>query len=169
MTPRRAEPKDAGKLSLLGGATFLETFANDHPGDALVAFCAKSHSVEAWQAALADPKTAVWVVEEAAGSPIAYIVLVPATLPGTSADDDSEIKRIYVLAKWHGAGLGRALYAAAENEARARGSKRLALSVYRKNTPAIGFYERSGMTVIGQAEFPGFGEEFWDYVMVKDL
>jgi len=39
MTPihwRRAEPRDAAALSLLGGATFLASFAYDHPGDALM-------------------------------------------------------------------------------------------------------------------------------------
>ncbi|MES2288956.1 MAG: GNAT family N-acetyltransferase [Pseudomonadota bacterium] len=168
MTPRRAEPKDAAKLALVGAATFLETFANDHPGDDLTAFCATSHSLEAWQAALAKPDTAAWLVEEAVGSPVGYAVLVPATLPGTNPDD-AEIKRIYVLSKWHNTGTGRALFEAAEAEARTRGAKRLALSVYTKNTRAIAFYERAGFVVVGRASFPGFGEEYWDYVMAKDL
>lgn len=168
MTPRRAEPKDAAKLALVGAATFLETFANDHPGDDLTAFCATSHSLAAWQAALAKSDTAAWIVEEAVGSPIGYAVLVTASLPGTTPDD-AEIKRIYVLSKWHNTGTGRALFEAAEAEARARGAKRLALSVYTKNTRAIAFYERAGFVVVGRASFPGFGEEFWDYVMAKDL
>lgn len=168
MTPRRAGPKDAAKLALVGAATFLETFANDHPGDDLTAFCATSHSLEAWQAALAKPDTAAWIVEEAVGSPVGYAVLVPATLPGTNADD-AELKRIYVLSKWHNTGTGRALFEAAEAEAGARGAKRLALSVYRNNIRAIAFYERAGFVVIGRASFPGFGEDFWDYVMAKEL
>ncbi|MEP6786495.1 MAG: GNAT family N-acetyltransferase [Sphingomonadales bacterium] len=168
MTPRRAGPHDAAKLALVGAASFLETFANDHPGDDLTAFCATSHSVESWSAVLADPNAAAWIVEEAAGSPVAYAVLVPGTLPGTEADD-AELKRIYVLSKWHNTGTGRALFEAAEAEARRRGAKRLALSVYTKNTRAIAFYERAGFAVIGRASFPGFGEEFWDYVMAKGL
>lgn len=168
MTPRRAGPADAGKLALVGAATFLETFANDHPGDDLTAFCATSHSVEAWQKVLSDPKSAVWIVEEAVGSPVGYAVLVTASLPGTT-QDDAELKRIYVLSKWHGTKVGRALYDLAEAEARTRGAKRLALSVYTKNTRAMAFYERQGMTVIGRTSFPGFGEDFWDYVMAKDL
>lgn len=169
MTPRRAGPQDAGKLALVGAASFLETFANDHPGDDVVAFCASSHSLEAWQTALAKPDTAAWIVEESAGCPIGYAVLVPATLPGTDPAEDAEIKRIYVLSKWHNTGTGRALFEAAEAEARARGAKRLALSVYTRNIRAIAFYERAGFAVIGQTVFPGFGEEFHDHVMVKAL
>lgn len=168
MTPRRAGPGDAAKLALVGAATFLETFANDHPGDDLTAFCSTSHSHQAWQKALADPDYAVWIVEEVAGSPVGYAMLVTASLPGTTPED-AELKRIYVLSKWHNTRVGRALYEAAEIEARARGSKRLALSVYTKNTRAMAFYERQGMTVIGRTSFPGFGEDFWDFVMAKDL
>lgn len=169
MTPRHGGPEDAAKLALVGAASFLETFANDHPGDDLTAFCATSHSLETWRAVLANPDAATWLVEEVAGSPVGYAVLVPATLPGTDATEDVEIKRIYVLSKWHNIGIGRALFEAAEAEARARGAKRLALSVYTRNTRAIAFYEHAGFAVIGRASFPGFGEAFWDHVMTKEL
>ena len=39
MTPilwRAAAPQDAAALSILGGATFLASFAHDHPGAALI-------------------------------------------------------------------------------------------------------------------------------------
>lgn len=168
MKLRRAGVADAGKLALVGAASFLETFANDHPGDDLVAFCATSHSVEAWRATLQTSTTAVWIVEEAVGSPVGYAVLVAASLPGTTPQD-AEIKRIYVLSKWQGTGTGRALFDAAEAEARTRSAARLALSVYTKNVKAIAFYERQGFVTIGRAMFPGFGEAFSDFVMAKPL
>jgi ribosomal protein S18 acetylase RimI-like enzyme len=168
MKLRRAEMADVAKLALVGAASFLETFANDHPGDSLVAFTRETHSDSGWQGVLANERNAVWIVEEAAGSPIGYAVLAPASLPGTSIDD-AELKRIYVLSKWHGSGMGRALFDAAETEARARHAARLVLSVYTRNVRAIGFYERQGFATIGRAMFPGFGEEFSDFVMAKLL
>ena len=165
---RRATASDAGKLALIGAASFLETFANDHPGDATVDFIRTYHSEAAWATTLAKSDTAVWIVEEAAGCPIGYAVLSAGSLPGTTADD-AELKRIYVLSRWHGTGIGRDLYDVAEAEARARGEARLVLSVYTRNVRAIRFYEKQGFVVIGEAVFAEFPVEFSDNVMAKIL
>jgi diamine N-acetyltransferase len=167
-TLRRATTDDAAKLSLIGGASFLESFANDHPGDGVVAFIRDYHSESAWAATLAKPDTAVWIVEEVAGCPIGYAVLSPGSLPGTTPDD-AELKRIYVLSRWHGTGIGRDLFEVAEAEARARGAKRLVLSVYTRNARAIRFYEKQGFVTIGQAVFAEFPVEFADNVLAKAL
>jgi diamine N-acetyltransferase len=168
VTIRRAVVADAAKLSLVGGASFLESFADDHPGDDLVDHVVDRHSVAVYQDWLADPAFAVWIVEEALGAPIGYAMLGPATLPGGTATD-SEIKRIYVLRRWHARGLGRDLFAAAVAEAIARGSERLLLAVYKANALAIAFYERQGMTVIGETVFMVGETKFYDQVMAKPL
>jgi diamine N-acetyltransferase len=168
LTLRRATGDDAGKLSLIGCATFLETFANDHPGDATVAFLQTYHSEAAWAETLGKPDVAVWIVEESAGCPVGYAVLAPGSLPGTTPND-AELKRIYVLSRWHGTGIGRELFEVAEAEARARGAPRLVLSVYTRNTRAILFYEKQGFAVIGEATFAEFPVEFSDNVMAKAL
>ncbi len=165
---RRATIADAGKLALIGAASFLETFANDHPGDATVDFIRTYHSENAWAAMLANPETVVWIAEEVAGCPVGYAVLSPASSPGT-APDDAELKRIYVLSKWHGTGIGRALFDVAEAEARSRRASRLVLSVYKSNWRAIRFYERQGFVVIGEATFAEFPVEFADNIMAKPL
>jgi diamine N-acetyltransferase len=168
LTLRRATGDDAAKLSLIGCATFLETFANDHPGDATVAFLQSYHSEAAWAETLRKPDVAVWIVEQVAGCPIGYAVLAPGSLPGTTAED-AELKRIYVLSRWHGTGTGRALFDVAEAEARTRGAARLVLSVYTRNARAIRFYEKQGFTVIGAATFAEFPVEFSDNVMARVL
>jgi diamine N-acetyltransferase len=167
-TLRRATADDAAKLSLIGGASFLESFANDHPGDGVVAFIRDYHSESAWAATLVRSDAAVWIVEEVAGCPIGYAVLSRGSLPGTTPED-AELKRIYVLSRWHGTGIGRALFDAAEGEARARGAKRLVLSVYTRNARAIRFYEKLEFSVIGEAIFAEFPVEFSDKVMAKAL
>jgi diamine N-acetyltransferase len=165
---RAATAADSGKLALIGAASFLETFANDHPGDATVDFIRDYHSESAWAATLAKPTTIVWIAEEVGGCPIGYAVLSPGSLPGTTADD-AELKRIYVLSRWHGTGVGRDLFDLAEAEARARQAPRLVLSVYTRNARAIRFYEKQGFVVIGEAVFAEFPVEFSDKVMAKAL
>ncbi len=164
----RATADDVARLALVGAASFLETFAHDHPGDATVSFIHASHSQSAWATTLARPGTSVWIVEEAAGCPIGYAVLGRASLPGTGPQD-AELKRIYLLSRWHGTGMGQQLFEVAQSEARAWRAGRLVLSVYRRNARAIRFYERQGFAVIGETIFPGFPEEFSDHVMAKPL
>ena len=168
MNLRRANGDDAAKLALIGAASFLETFANDHPGDATVAFIRDYHSEAAWVANLNRPHSAVWIVEEVAGCPIGYAVLDAATLPGSEAGD-AELKRIYVLSRWHSTGIGRALFDVAVSEARARGAARMVLSVYTRNARAIRFYEKQGFSAIGEAIFAEFPVEFADNVMALTL
>jgi GNAT superfamily N-acetyltransferase len=168
---RQAVPGDEGKLSLVGGASFLESFANDHDGDAVVKFVEETHSRDYYAAILADPDRVTWLVEEAVGSPVGYAVLQPAKLPFTDAATDVELKRIYVLSKWHGGGWGTKLYQAVEDEARARGARRLVLSVYVKNFNAQKFYQKRGFVEVGRWEFEGFEQTdaSEDFIYAKDL
>ncbi len=168
MKLRRANADDAGKLSLLGGAAFLESFADDHPGDDLVDYVAEAHSTGYYAAVLADPDCAVWIVEHGVGSPIGYAILGPAVLPGSGADD-LELKRIYMLYRWHGTGFGAALYDAVEAEARVRGARRLVLAVYPQNLKAQRFYRARGFEHVGGTTFMVGKTEFEDLVFAKPL
>lgn len=167
MKLRRASAEDAGKLALLGGASLLETFANDHPGDALVHHAQTQHSAGFYETLLDEPDYVAWIVEEALGAPVGYAVLGPAALPGSDPDTDIELKRIYMLSKWHGTGFGRALFDEVEAEARARGATRLLLSVYTENHKAQRFYAARGFEVIGRTTFADFPAEIQDFVMAK--
>jgi diamine N-acetyltransferase len=168
LSVRRATAADAAKLSAVGIAGFLESFANDHPGDDLIAHLETHHSRAAYAEALGDPEQCVWIVEEALGAPIGYAMLGPASLPFTT-NCDVELKRIYILSRWHGGGRGGALFDAVEAEARAHGAQRLVLAVYTKNKKAISFYEAKGFSVIGPTEYRVGTTLFDDLVMAKPL
>jgi diamine N-acetyltransferase len=165
---RRATPADAAKLSLVGCATFLESFANDHDGDETVRYLAEEQSPDWWAKTLADPTKPVWIVEEAAGCPVGYAMVQPSALPFTDATTDFELKRLYMLSKWHGGGWGAKLYQAAEDEARARGAKQLVLSVYVVNFAAQDFYKKRGFEEIGRWIFEGF-DTSEDFIYTKVL
>jgi diamine N-acetyltransferase len=168
VTVRRATFADAEKLSLVGGASFLESFADDHPGDDLVSHVRDHHSVTKYQNWLSDPAYAVWIVEEALGAPVGYTMLGPSELPGAQSGD-FEIKRIYMLRRWHGGGFGKQLFRKCIDEARERGATRILLAVYTANQLAQQFYIRQGMSVIGETRFIVGATKFTDLVMALDL
>jgi len=146
---RRATASDAGRLALLGGATFLHSFAHDHPGDAIVSHVAAYHSQDWYATALADPACATWILETELGAPVGYAMLTPPELDCPTDASDLELKRIYLLGPWQSGGWGGALLAAVETEARARGAQRLLLCVYSLNHGAQRFYTRKGYADIG--------------------
>ena len=168
MQLRRAGVADAAKLSLIGCATFIESFANDHDGDEVVRYLASDHSPEWYARELGNPAKTAWLVEEAVGCPVGYAMVIPATLPGTDPASDFELKRIYMLSKWHGGGWGAKLFQAAEDEARAQGAKRLVLSVYVENFSAQKFYAARGFETIGRWVFEGF-DTSEDFIVAKTI
>lgn len=168
-TLRRARPDDAPMLALLGAATFLAAFAHDHPGDALVDHCSGEHGAERYAAWLADPDYAFWLIETPLGAPIAYAMLSPPQLDITPDAGALELKRIYALSGWQGAGLGQRLIEAVIAEARARGAPSLYLCVYTNNEDAQRFYARFGFEKVGQQQFMTGNVPFTDWILRKDL
>jgi diamine N-acetyltransferase len=172
MTPidwRRAGPQDAEALSLLGQATFLATFAFDHPGPALIAFLQELHSVAFYAGKLADAETDIIIGETPLGAPVAYAMLCPPDLTEFKQNGDWELKRIYLLGPWQGGGYGKALMEQALMVARERNVRRLLLAVYQNNDRGIAFYKRNGFEAIGETVFMVADVAFCDLVFAKGL
>jgi len=167
---RRAGPADAERLSQIGAATFLETYSELIDGANLTAHCARQHSRAAYESYLADPASAVWLAElENTGAPIGYAVNCLPDLPIPLETGDVELKRIYVLSRFHAAGAGRALMEAAAADARARGAPRLLLGTYQDNARAIAFYRKHGFELAGTRRFQVGERLFDDVVLAKHL
>lgn len=149
---RRAEPGDEHRLSLIGGATFLTTFAHDHGGDDIVAHARGPHGAAYYARALADPQVALWLLETPLGAPVGYAMLCPPDIDYAVRPGDIELKRIYLLPGYGGGGWGRRLTEAAIAEARVRGATRMLLSVYEHNPPAQAFYRRMGFAWTGASQ-----------------
>ncbi|WP_373489328.1 GNAT family N-acetyltransferase [Blastomonas sp.] len=172
MTPtilRRAGPDDAAKLALLGAATFLVAFAHDHPGEALVDHTAHEHSAARYTAWLAKPDYAFWLIETPLGAPIGYAMLCPPELDITPEPESLELKRIYTLPGWQGAGLGGQLIDAVIAEARARGARVLYLCVYEVNRSAQRFYARHGFEKVGEQCFMTGSVPFTDWILRRAI
>jgi len=152
---RPSSAVDAPALSLLGQATFLEAFAGILNGPDILAHCTRAHAADVYSAWLADERYRIWMALAQPGlAPVGYAVLAPSDLPVPDPrPDELEIKRIYLLNRFQGSGLGRRLMALAIEHARARGVPRLLLGVYSENSDAIGFYRRLGFETIGHRSF----------------
>jgi diamine N-acetyltransferase len=167
---RRATAADAARLALLGGATFLASFAHDHPGDAIVAHVDAYHSRDFYTRLLEDPACAAWILETELGAPVGYALLTPPALDCTTEDHDLELKRIYLLGPWQSGGWGRKLMEAVEAEARSRGASRLFLCVYSVNHAAQRFYARNGFADTGCRQTFFVGDvPFEDLIWAKTL
>jgi GNAT superfamily N-acetyltransferase len=148
---RTAGPDDAATLAALGRATFVETFGHLYSPENLAAFLV-NHSQDGWRAELSDAAFAVRLAEEA-GRAAAYAKLGPPSLPFEVRRPCVELRQFYVLAQWHGRGVGRELMRWALAEARERGAEELYLSVFVDNRRARRFYEHYGFEVIGTYHF----------------
>jgi diamine N-acetyltransferase len=152
---RPALAADAEALSLVAGATLLESFHAIIPGADLVEHVRRNSSSERFAEWIADRAgTMVLLAEHGrTGAPLGYAVTTAPDFPLDIDADDLELRRIYVLAGWHGAGIGPGLLDSAVLSARARGVRRLLLGVHHENSRARRFYERSGFRVIGRRPF----------------
>ena len=172
MTPilwRTADAGDAEALAYLGAATFMTTFAFDHPGQPMMEHLRQEHSAEYYASALGDPAYDVLLGETPLGAPVGYAMVTPPSHPALQQAGDIELKRIYLLAPWQGNGNGKDLLERVFAVAEKRKAHRLLLSVYEKNVRAIGFYERAGFAAIGETVFMVGPVPFRDLVYARNM
>jgi ribosomal protein S18 acetylase RimI-like enzyme len=165
---RPAVPSDAPRLALLGGATFLESYAHLLPVEDILLHAGKQHAVEKYAGWLADPACHTWLAEAPGGAPVGYLVAAPPDLPLPDlGPQDMEIRRIYVLHRYQGHGIGQWLMEESLSVARARGCERVLLGVYSLNESALTFYARLGFTRIGTREFRVGTHEYHDHILQR--
>ena len=83
---------------------------------------------------------------------------------------EMKLDKLYVRYDLRGHGYGSLLIRHVEQQARARGCRRLTLQVNKNNRSAIEAYRRNGLQVVLSAKFDiGNGFYMDDYVMAKDL
>lgn len=165
LTIRKCVPGDEAALSLVGQASFLEAFAGTLDGRDILAHCGRQHSEDVYRTWLADPAVDIWVAESK-DAPVGYVVLAPSSLPvADPRPGDIEIKRVYLLHRFQGTGLGKALMETASSHARATGKTRILLGVYSGNTGAIAFYRKLGYVDVGTREFTVGNHTYHDLIL----
>jgi ribosomal protein S18 acetylase RimI-like enzyme len=168
MRVRAAVPADAERLALLGRATFLESYAHLLPVEDILAHAEREHAPGRYAGWLRDPACHGWLAEAPAGAPVGYLMATPADLPLADLGPlDLEIRRIYVLHRYQGLGLGRWLMEEALALARAGGCRRVLLGVYSLNESALTFYARLGFSRVGTREFRVGSHEYHDHILQR--
>jgi ribosomal protein S18 acetylase RimI-like enzyme len=164
---RTCGPGDEDALALVGRSTFLEAFAGVLSGEDILLHCAKQHAAEVYKGWLTDARARAWLAEiEPGNAPVGYLVVAPASLPLPDLrEDDLEVKRIYLLHRVQGTGLGKRLMRDAVDYAEQSGSRRLLLGVYGGNDRAIAFYERFGFTRAGTRRFRVGNNDYDDLIL----
>lgn len=152
-TIRRANVDDAEVLSALGARTFSETFRHLYDPEDLNAFMADVYSVEKTGRDLADPRRALWLVEEG-GEAIGYALAGPCDLPHAEVTPAcGELKRIYFVQGRQGGGLGRRLFAEVMDWLQSEGQRSVWIGVWSENFGAQRFYARHGFEPVGEYGF----------------
>lgn len=169
ITLRRCGPDDAEALALVGQATFLESYADDLDGEDILAHCRSEHGPDRYAGFLAGPAYALWGAQAPGGALVGYAVVCPPDLPIPTDAGDVELKRLYLLHRFHGGGTGWRLITTAMYAARAGGSRRLLVGVYSKNESAIAFYARQGFSPAGVRKFRVGAQVHDDLVMALQL
>jgi ribosomal protein S18 acetylase RimI-like enzyme len=165
---RRCGPGDERALSALGRATFLETYAGTAEAGDILAYMETEHSVENYQHWLAGDSAQIWVVETAIGSSaIGYLMALDLDDAGLSAQ--MEIKRIYLLYRFHRNGIGNLLMNEILATAREKRVTALILKVQEVNQNAIDFYFQHGFRIVGDEPFRAGERDYTVLVMKLDL
>ena len=148
---RDATPDDAELMALIGPQTFTETFGHLYTPENLAAFL-ENHSVANWRGELGDPAYAVRIAEDA-GVAAGFAKVGPPSLPFEAQGPAAELRQLYVLKPWQGAGIAATLMDWAIEEARRRGAAEMFLSVFVDNHRARRFYARYGFEQVGTYDF----------------
>ena len=172
MTPinwRKAVADDAEALSYLGAATFMATFAFDHPGKPLIEHLRAEHSAAYYAKAIARSDVDIVIGETPLGAPVGFAMLTSPSHPELQQGGDIELKRIYLLGPWQGGGNGTALLNQVFAIAHERDAKRMLLAVYENNDRAVAFYQRAGFVAIGETIFMVGQVPFRDMVYARNM
>ena len=160
ITFRPATSADAPCLGMLSTQVFLDTYAIRGVSPSLAREALDQHSVEVYDARLAEPGVTI-LVAECAGALVGFAQVGDgaghALLPAAAA---SELRRLYVQERFAGRGVGRDLLRHAEKAAAARGADMLWLTAWEGNTRALQFYPRCGYDDLGGTVYTFGGEDF---------
>jgi len=168
---RQASVADATLLAQLGAATFLETYAGLLSAEDISVHCQRHHCAEAWQQWLSAADSGTWLAYAAkGGAPVGYLLMGLADVPVADLrPSDREIKRLYLLHRFQGMGVGRQLLQHARLSAQAGDCSRLLLGVYSENHAALAFYARVGFSRVGERTFHVGNSHFFDYILGLQL
>ena len=174
---RTVDRTEAERLARFAAIVFRQAYGVTHPEPVLSDYLAKAFSVTRMAQAIADPASAMLVIESTEGvwagyaelhegAPVAPGTVLDLPLPGAAP---LEIVRFYVDAQWHGRGVAQTLMQSCPAVARERGCDVLWLQAWQEAGQAVRFYRKAGFTMHGTAVFM-FGERAdADFILARPV
>ncbi len=164
--------EDVETLSQLARKTFWETY---YTSDKLEQKYIHEYMNSAFDLVqiseeLTDEKIVYLLITAESQKPFGYAKLgIGNSRPEISADNPTEICRIYLEKEYWGKSLGVKLLDKCVTEAKSRSSDSVWLSVWEHNTKAIEFYKKQGFETIGEHVFDLAGSAQTDLLMLKEI
>lgn len=154
---RQASSVDFHILSVLATTTFYEAyFEQDDPSD-LADYIVDSFAPVSMQEQLSDPE-AIFFIVSIAGHAVGFAKLLLRSIDASiSTENTVELKRIYILERVWGTGVGEALLQHCEEFAKELGNESIWLGVWQLNERGQRFYAKHGFVKTGIITFP-YGE-----------
>ncbi|MBC9034758.1 GNAT family N-acetyltransferase [Sphingomonas sp. JC676] len=150
---RDATLADAEALNAMAKQCAIDTFASEYEPDDFAVYLAQAYGPEGLVAHLADPAIRFRIALED-GRIIGYSKLSRVALPAPDPQPGAaELRQLYVLKDWHGAGVATALMDWTLDTARTMGAPEIYLAVFAYNHRARAFYTRYGFVEIGSFDF----------------
>ncbi len=142
-----------GALNAMAQRCFVETFAHLYCERDLKSFLASAYGPDGLRKDLADLRFD-WRVATSGGQVVGYVKTGPLGLPAPDPLPGAlELKQMYVLKDWQGAGIAAELMEWAIARVGERGAPELYLSVFDHNHRAKRFYTRYGFADVGPCTF----------------
>lgn len=158
---------DAALVAELFATSFVETFGHLYAPENLALFMAEL-TPEAFAREIGDTGFRFQLAH--IGSEVAgFAKVAPPGLPVHAPAATRELRQLYVLERFTGTGVGKALMDWVVADAKAGGARHLQLSVYIDNHRARRFYERRGFKLIGPYTFMVGNHADEDLIMRADL
>ncbi len=167
---RRAKPKDAHIISLLGRITFAETFGHLFTDqNDLLEYFERTFSVQKIRSGFTNSNNLFWIamINEL---PVGYAKLkLNSPSEFVDIENTSQLQKIYVLKDFLAQKVGLKLQDEMLKAAKESGSTKIWLSVLQENERAIRFYLKNDFQKIGEHDFQIGKESFHFHVMSKEL
>jgi ribosomal protein S18 acetylase RimI-like enzyme len=151
---RLAVVDDAAALTTFAREIFLATFGPENDPAHIGAYVDKAFTPEMQAQEITRPGTFTLLAVDGAGAIVGYSFVAPGRPERVEVGGAPiEIKRFYVAASHHGAGLAGAMMQEVFERARALGARTIWLGVWERNARAIAFYHKFGFVQAGTQRF----------------
>jgi ribosomal protein S18 acetylase RimI-like enzyme len=163
---KRAALEDLALLQAICRKTFFETFASGNTEANMARYAEKNFSIGKMTGELNQAGSEFYFAV-LGNRVIGYLKLnVGQAQTDIKEDTALEIERIYVLAEYHGKGVGKLLLDKALAVAKRERSDYVWLGVWERNPRAIQFYKKNGFVEFGKHVFR-LGEDEQTDIMMK--